>query len=120
MLGWGTTVVGMADNLLYPMRVGNRVRLHTVPMLLAMIGGLVVFGMAGFFVGPLLRGATLALLRIWSRRSESESEAEAEADAEAQAEADSAAQAQARAAAEGRVRSLGVGARPGTTGDRPR
>jgi len=75
MIGWGTTVVGMADNLLYPMMVGNRVRLHTVPMLLSMIGGLFVFGMAGFFVGPVVLGATLALLRIWSRRSESEAAA---------------------------------------------
>jgi predicted PurR-regulated permease PerM len=110
MLGWGTTVVGMADNLLYPMMVGNRVRLHTVPMLLAMIGGLFVFGMAGFFLGPVLLGATLALLRIWSRRSESEAQAEAEA------EADLAAQ----AVDEARARPLGVGARPGATGDRPR
>ncbi len=76
MLAWGTTVVGMADNLLYPMMVGNRVRLHTVPMLMSMIGGLFVFGMAGFFVGPVLLGATLALLRIWSRRTESEAAAE--------------------------------------------
>jgi predicted PurR-regulated permease PerM len=76
MLVWGATVVGMADNLLYPMMVGNRVRLHTVPMLLSMIGGLFVFGMAGFFVGPVLLGATLALLRIWSRHTESEAAAE--------------------------------------------
>lgn len=70
MLTWGTTVVGMADNLLYPVLVGNRVRLHTVPMLLSMIGGIFVFGMAGFFVGPVVLGATLALLRIGTRRAE--------------------------------------------------
>jgi predicted PurR-regulated permease PerM len=81
MLGWGTTVVGMADNLLYPMMVGNRVRLHTVPMLMSMIGGLFVFGMAGFFLGPVVLGATLALLRIWSRRTESEAVAEAPTEA---------------------------------------
>lgn len=66
---WGATVVGLADNLLYPMMVGNRVRLHMVPMLLSMIGGLFVFGMAGFFVGPVVLAATLALLRVWSARS---------------------------------------------------
>ena len=66
LVAWGTTIVGMADNLLYPAMVGNRVRLHTVPMLLSMIGGLFVFGMAGFFVGPVVLASTLGLLRIWS------------------------------------------------------
>ena len=69
LAAWGTAVVGMADNLLYPMMVGNRVRLHTVPMLLSMVGGIFVFGMAGFFVGPVVLGATLALLRIWGERA---------------------------------------------------
>ncbi|HYF58595.1 MAG TPA: AI-2E family transporter [Burkholderiaceae bacterium] len=69
---WGTAVVGMADNLIYPMMVGNRVRMHTVPMLLSMIGGLFVFGMAGFFVGPVILATALGLLRIWSARSDGE------------------------------------------------
>ena len=69
LVAWGTTIVGMADNLLYPAMVGNRVRLHTVPMLLSMIGGLFVFGMAGFFVGPVVLASTLGLLRIWTARS---------------------------------------------------
>jgi predicted PurR-regulated permease PerM len=29
---WGTVVVGLIDNLLYPMLVGKRLRLHTVPV----------------------------------------------------------------------------------------
>lgn len=69
LAGWGTAVVGTVDNLLYPAMVGNRVRLHTVPLLLSMIGGLFVFGMAGFFVGPVVLATTLALLRIWSERA---------------------------------------------------
>jgi predicted PurR-regulated permease PerM len=72
MAVWGAAVVGMADNLIYPMMVGNRVRLHTVPTLLSMIGGIFVFGMAGFFVGPVVLATTLALLRIWSARSDGE------------------------------------------------
>jgi predicted PurR-regulated permease PerM len=69
LAGWGAAVVGLADNLVYPMMVGNRVRMHTVPMLLSMIGGLFVFGLAGFFLGPVALAATLALLRIWNERS---------------------------------------------------
>jgi predicted PurR-regulated permease PerM len=65
---WGAAVVGLADNLVYPAMVGNRVRLHTVPMLLSMIGGLFVFGLVGFFLGPVVLSATLTLLRIWRGR----------------------------------------------------
>ena len=30
----------MIDNLLYPMLVGKKIRLHTVPVFLAIVGGL--------------------------------------------------------------------------------
>jgi predicted PurR-regulated permease PerM len=68
LTAWGAAVVGLADNLVYPAMVGNRVRLHTVPMLLSMIGGLFVFGLVGFFLGPVVLSATLTLLRIWRER----------------------------------------------------
>jgi AI-2E family transporter len=32
---WGTVVVGLIDNLLYPILVGKRLRLHTVPVFFA-------------------------------------------------------------------------------------
>ena len=44
---WGTMVVGLIDNLLYPIVVGKRLRLHTVPVFFAIVGGLAVFGAAG-------------------------------------------------------------------------
>lgn len=31
LTAWGTLVVGMIDNLLYPMLVGNRLKLHSIP-----------------------------------------------------------------------------------------
>jgi predicted PurR-regulated permease PerM len=68
LTAWGAAVVGLADNLVYPALVGNRVRLHTVPMLLSMIGGLFVFGLVGFFLGPVVLSATLNLLAIWRAR----------------------------------------------------
>ena len=50
---WGTVVVGGIDNILLPMLVGNRLRLHTVPAFISMIGGLILFGASGFILGPL-------------------------------------------------------------------
>jgi len=65
MLVWGAAVVGVADNLLYPLVVGRYLRLHTVPMLVALIGGILVFGAAGFFLGPVMLAVTAELLRVW-------------------------------------------------------
>ncbi|MCW5636941.1 MAG: AI-2E family transporter [Rubrivivax sp.] len=69
LLVWGTAVVGLADNLLYPIVVGRYLRLHTVPLLIALIGGVVVFGAVGFFVGPVVLAVALALLEIWRARA---------------------------------------------------
>jgi predicted PurR-regulated permease PerM len=69
LAGWGAAVVGLADNLLYPMVVGRHLRLHTVPLLVALIGGVVVFGAVGFFLGPVVLAVTLAALEVWRARA---------------------------------------------------
>lgn len=53
LTAWGSIVVGGIDNVLYPMLVGNRLRLHTVPAFVSVVGGLVVFGASGVILGPL-------------------------------------------------------------------
>ena len=62
---WGTIVVGGVDNLLFPMLVGDRMRLHTIPTFIAIVGGLTVFGASGIILGPLTVTVTIFLLRIW-------------------------------------------------------
>jgi predicted PurR-regulated permease PerM len=68
LTAWGSVVVGGIDNLLYPMLVGNRLRLHTVPAFVSVVGGLVVFGASGVILGPLAVSITLSLLEIWRAR----------------------------------------------------
>lgn len=68
VVAWGAAIVGLADNLLYPVVVGRYLRLHTVPLLVALIGGLAVFGAVGFFLGPVVLALTAALLGIWRDR----------------------------------------------------
>jgi predicted PurR-regulated permease PerM len=62
---WGAIVVGGIDNVLYPMLVGDRIRLHTIPTFIAIVGGLTVFGASGVILGPLTVTVTIFLLRIW-------------------------------------------------------
>jgi predicted PurR-regulated permease PerM len=66
---WGTIVVGGIDNLLYPILVGNRLKLHTIPTFIAIVGGLIVFGASGVILGPVTLTATVLLLERWRARS---------------------------------------------------
>lgn len=68
LVTWGTFVMGLVDNLLYPVLVRNRLRLHTVPVFISILGGLVVFGAAGLVLGPVVLAVAVALLEIWRMR----------------------------------------------------
>jgi predicted PurR-regulated permease PerM len=68
LTAWGTLVVGLIDNLLYPLLVKNKLRIHTVPVFIAVLGGLLAFGATGVVLGPLILAVALALVDIWRRR----------------------------------------------------
>ena len=70
LLAWGAIVVSLADNFLYPIVVGKYLRLHTVPLLIALLGGLFLFGPVGFFLGPVILALAFAALQIWRTRSQ--------------------------------------------------
>ena len=65
---WGAVVVGGIDNVLRPLLVGNRLRLHTVPTFISMIGGLVLFGAPGFILRPLAATVTILLVETCGSR----------------------------------------------------
>ena len=64
----GTIVIGLIDNLIYPLIVKDHLHLHTVPVFVSIIGGLIVFGASGIVLGPLLLAVTNCLVKIWRRR----------------------------------------------------
>jgi predicted PurR-regulated permease PerM len=66
---WGALAVGTIDNALYPMLVGKEMRLHPLPVFLAIVGGLFLFGAAGIVLGPVVLAATIALITILKRRT---------------------------------------------------
>jgi predicted PurR-regulated permease PerM len=68
LTAWGTIVVGLIDNLLYPLLVKNKLRIHIVPVFIAVLGGLFAFGATGVVLGPLILAVALALVDIWRRR----------------------------------------------------
>ena len=66
---WGAIVVGGIDNLLYPMLVGRRLKMHSVVAFVSIVGGLIVLGPSGVILGPVIFTVTGVLLDIWSRRN---------------------------------------------------
>ena len=66
---WGTIVVGLVDNVLYPMLVGNKLKIHTVPSFIAVVGGLMLLGAPGVVLGPLIVAVFLTLIEIWRQRT---------------------------------------------------
>ncbi len=66
---WGMLIVGTIDNLLRPIFVGNRLKLHTVLVFMSVVGGLILFGAAGLILGPVTLTVTIALLEIWFNRT---------------------------------------------------
>jgi predicted PurR-regulated permease PerM len=69
LVTWGTFVIGGIDNILYPILAGGRLRLHTLPTFIAIVGGLALFGTSGLLLGPLAVVLTIALLKIWHERA---------------------------------------------------
>ncbi|MFP5211404.1 MAG: AI-2E family transporter [Acidobacteriota bacterium] len=68
----GSTIISTLDNILYPILVGSRLRLHTVPIFLAMIGGVVFFGVSGLILGPVAFNVSASLVHVWRSRTRGE------------------------------------------------
>ena len=65
---WGAFVIGMIDNFLYPLIVGDRLRLHSLLVFFSALGGIAAFGASGIVLGPVILSVTIGLLQIWRRR----------------------------------------------------
>lgn len=65
---WGSLVIGLVDNFLYPLLMKNKLQMHTVPVFIAAMGGLFAFGATGIVLGPLVLAIAIALLDVWQRR----------------------------------------------------
>lgn len=66
---WGGAIIATVDNLLYPVLVGNRLRLHTLAAFIGTVGGIILFGASGIVLGPAVIAVTLELIEILKRRT---------------------------------------------------
>jgi predicted PurR-regulated permease PerM len=59
LMVWGVLVIGLVDNVLRPMLVGKDTRMPDYLVLVATLGGIVVFGLNGFVIGPVIAAVFL-------------------------------------------------------------
>lgn len=67
LLLWSVLVVGLMDNVLKPLLMKGRIRLHEAVIFFALLGGLAVFGPVGVLIGPLIVALHVATVRIYRR-----------------------------------------------------
>ena len=60
----GVLVIGMVDNILRPILVGKDTRMPDYVILVATLGGMAIFGLNGFVIGPLVAAMFMAVLLI--------------------------------------------------------
>jgi predicted PurR-regulated permease PerM len=65
LLAWAVLLVGLIDNMLNPILVGNKVDIPAMLILFSVLGGLSLFGPAGILVGPLVISLLFALFDIY-------------------------------------------------------
>lgn len=65
LMAYGAVVIGLADNVLRPILVGRDTKLPDYVVLFSTIGGIALFGINGFVIGPLVAALFMATWQIF-------------------------------------------------------
>ena len=65
LITWGVLVIGLVDNLLRPILVGKDTRIPDYVVMVSTVGGMAVFGINGFVLGPLIAAMFIAVWHIY-------------------------------------------------------
>ena len=82
LIAWGTAVIGMSDNVLRPLLVGKDTKLPDYLVLLTTLGGMSLFGISGFVIGPTIAALFMAAWALFRHAGRRELREEAAAAAE--------------------------------------
>lgn len=67
LIAFGAGVIGLVDNILRPILVGRDTKMPDYVVLISTLGGLSLFGVNGFVVGPLIAALFIAVWGIFIR-----------------------------------------------------
>jgi predicted PurR-regulated permease PerM len=65
LLLYGVLIISTVDNILKPLIIGGRTKLHTLLVFFSVLGGIKFLGFLGFILGPLIAALCLSLLEIY-------------------------------------------------------
>jgi predicted PurR-regulated permease PerM len=82
LVAWGVLVIGLIDNLLRPILVGKDTGMPDYVVMITTLGGMAVFGINGFVIGPVIAAMFFAVWHIHvATRSSAYSEGARQTDA---------------------------------------
>ncbi len=67
LVAFGVLVIGMVDNILRPVLVGKDTQMPDYVVLVSTLGGIAVFGLNGFVIGPLVAAMFMAAWSIFAK-----------------------------------------------------
>lgn len=70
----GVGLVSVVDNFLRPYLVGRDIHMHPLFVFFSTLGGLALFGLSGFIIGPIVASIFIALWTIYEHRFKNELE----------------------------------------------
>ncbi|MDY7024799.1 MAG: AI-2E family transporter [Pseudomonadota bacterium] len=67
LIVYSSTVVSLIDNILRPKLVGRDTKMHELLIFLSTLGGIGVFGIFGFIIGPIIAALFITMLEIYGK-----------------------------------------------------
>src|SRR5262245_55752099 len=71
LMAYGAFVMGLVDNVLSPLLVGKKTEMPDYLVLISTLGGLAIFGLNGFIIGPLVAALFIAVWDIFAASRQS-------------------------------------------------
>jgi predicted PurR-regulated permease PerM len=66
LIAYGVLVIGLVDNVLRPLLVGKDTRMPDYVVLISTLGGIAIFGINGFVIGPVIAAMFIAVWGIFA------------------------------------------------------
>lgn len=70
LIAYGIVVIGLVDNILRPILVGKDTQMPDYLVLITTLGGMAIFGLTGFVVGPLIAALFIAIWDLFTTMNE--------------------------------------------------
>jgi predicted PurR-regulated permease PerM len=70
LTAFGVLVIGMIDNVLRPILVGKDIKMPDYLVLISTIGGMAIFGLNGFVIGPVIAALFIALWDLFTTQQQ--------------------------------------------------